>query len=105
MSNPYQMAQADIDHLWDAVNWLSAQRCGGVAVRVWAALWSEADLSMDCRVKANRQWIAEKARTTPAQVSRVLTLLVGVGAIRRDYERRACVPQVKIWMKPGFRFP
>jgi hypothetical protein len=96
---------AEIDLMWRAVRWLSAQPRGGTAVKVWACLWSEADLSTDYRVKADRDWIAEKAGTNPQQVSRILTMLVRVGAIRRARDRRAPGQAVMIWMVPDFRFP
>ena len=86
------------------MNWLSGQPRGAVAVRVWACLWSETDLT-DCRVKADRQWIAGKARTTVGQVSRVLTMLEQIGAIRREHDRHVRGQQLTIWMTPGFRFP
>jgi CRP-like cAMP-binding protein len=90
--------------LWRAVNWLSAQPRGGVAVRVWACLWSETDLT-DYRVKADRRWIADKAGTTAEQVSRILTMLEKVGAIRREHERRTRGRQLAVWMVPDFCFP
>jgi CRP-like cAMP-binding protein len=99
------MTAADIDRLWRAVAWLSAQPRGGVAVRVWACLWSETDLT-DYRVKADRQWIAEKAGTTVEQVSRILTMLEEVGAIRREHGRRGRRGrQLAMWMVPEFSFP
>jgi CRP-like cAMP-binding protein len=98
------MDTASIERLWNAVNWLTGQTRGGVAVRVWACLWSETDLT-DFRVKADRHWIADKAGTTVAQVSRVLTMLEQIGAIRREHERHVRGQQLTIWMTPGFRFP
>lgn len=98
------MDTATIERLWNAVNWLSNQPRGAVAVRVWASLWSETDLT-DFRVKADRQWVAAKARTTVGQVSRILTMLEQIGAIRREHERHVRGQQLTIWMTPGFRFP
>jgi CRP-like cAMP-binding protein len=98
------MDTATIERLWNAVNWLSGQPRGAVAVRVWACLWSETDLT-DFRVKADRQWIADKVGTTVGQVSRVLTMLEQIGAIRREHDRHVRGQQLTIWMTPGFRFP
>lgn len=98
------MTPADIEGLWAAVNWLSGRPRAGVSVRVWACLWSETDLT-DYRVNADRQWIAQKSGTTVQQVSRVLTMLEQVGAIRREHQRHVRGQQLTIWMTPGFRFP
>jgi hypothetical protein len=99
------MNPAEAELLWRAVGWLTAQPRGGVAVRVWACLWSMADQSSDWRVKADRNWIAKKAGTTVGQVSRILTMLHGVGAIRRCRDRHLPGQPVVIWMVPNFRFP
>ena len=69
---------------WTAVRWLLASTRGPkAAVAIWCFLWTRRDPSTG-EIVASREEIASAARTTPRNVSRVMTLLESVGAVTRQ---------------------